>query len=251
MGRSAIILLLVPALLEIGLTLILLRRKLYREYPFFFAYITSSILINAARLCVVYNYPVYFKVFWTTETLYSVLGLLALYEVFHWFFFEFYRYWAWFWVLFPGMIVLITALSIWYALEYPPVQASRLISLVLVFGMAVNFVRIGIFLLFFLLVWIFSLRWWVYAFAIVLGFALSALGALAAYWLRSEFGTKFGIFAKYAPPVAYILSVLLWLAVFIRPEPDEDWDVGIDRRRLLEEVRQYTRILAGIRERIK
>src|SRR5262249_6626891 len=141
--------------------------------------------------------------------------------------------------------------SICYPLESPPAQASPLINLVLVFAMAVNFVRIGIFLLFFLLVWLFSLRWWEYAFAIVLGFAVSALGALAAYWLRSEFGTKFGIFAKYAPPVAYILSVLLWLAVFIRPEPERNWDMGIDRRQLLEEVRQYTRILAKLRERIK
>src|SRR5262249_31572061 len=214
-------------------------------------YMCTQLLVSIARLSVSSHYQIFFKVYWTTEALYAVLALLVLYEVFHWVFLEFFKYWRWFWVLFPGMIGLVTALSIWYALNYPPVQASKLISLILAFGIAVNFVQVGIFLLFFFLVWVFTLRWWDYAFAIVLGFALSALGALAAYWLRSEFGTKFGIFAKYAPPVAYILSVLLWLAVFIRPEPDEDWDVGIDRRQLLEEVRQYTRILAKLRERIK
>jgi len=238
-------------ILAVGLLAVLLGRDSYREFPLFFTYLVCSVLGAVAKFVVSGNYVTFFRVFWATEGLYSALALLALYEVFHWFFFEFYRHWSWFWLLFPGIIGLIAALSIWYALKYPPIQASRLISLILVFGIAVNFVQVGIFLLFFFLVWVFSLRWWAYVFAIVLGFAVSALGALAAYWLRSEFGTKFGIFAKYAPPVAYILSVLLWLAVFIRPEPERDWDLGIDRRRLLEEVRQYTRILAKLRQRIK
>src|SRR5215831_1319933 len=251
MTKITIFLSLGAVILELWLIAILFRRRLNREFPFFFTYIVSAILIATIRLAVLYYYPWYFAVFWATEALYSVLALLALYEVFHWVFLEFYKYWSWFWLLFPGLVAIVTGLSIWYALAYPPVQASRLISVVLVFGIAVNFVRVGIFLLFFLVVWVFKLRGWEYAFAIVLGFALYALNALAAYWLRSVFGTRFGIFAKYAPPVAYILAVVFWLTIFIRPEPEPEWYRQVDRQRLLEEVRQYTRMLARLREQRK
>jgi len=251
MGKLDVLLNLTGTVLSLALGVVLVWRSRVREFPLFFTYIASTVVIAIARLSLSGNYRLFFIFAWTTEALYAVLSLLVLYEVFHWVLFEFYRHWSWFWVLFPGLVVVMTSVSVWYALEYPAIQASRIFSLILVFGIAVNFVQVGIFLLFFFLVWVFGLRWWDYAFAIVLGFALSALSGLAAYWLRSEFGTSFGIFAKYAPPVAYILSVLLWLAVFIRPEPEPNWDVGIDRRRLLEAVRQYTRILARLREKLK
>lgn len=251
MGNSGFLNLVAPVL-ELALAVILVRRKLHREYPFFFIYLASSICIAILRVFAANaSYRYYFLVYWRSEAVYALLGLLVLYEVFRWFFSAFYRHWRWFWMMFPAVIVVVLAASIWYAIDYPPVQANRVISFVLVFGIALNFVRIGLFFLFFALVRIFKLRPWEYAFAIVVGFAMAAFGALTAYLLRSEFGTKFNPVVQYAPPVAYTLAVVLWLIVFSGPEREYELGPGITRERLLEEIRRYNQYLIRLREKFK
>jgi hypothetical protein len=193
----------------------------------------------------------YFHVHWATAVIYGLLALLALHEVFHWVFLEYYSYWRWFSLVFPGVVMMVLTLSLWYAFKRPPVQASPVISMVLVFNLAVNFIQIGLFLLFFGLVKLFDLSWWTYSFSIVLGFAASAIGAAGAYLLRSDFGTKFGTFARYAPAVSYILAVLLWLSIFHRPEPDTKWTLQITPEEALKEVTGYIELLKKVRARSK
>lgn len=250
MGKSALLNLVAPVL-ELVLSVILVRRKLHREYPFFFVYLVSSICIAILRVFAATSYRYYFLIFWRSEAVYAVLALLVLHEVFRWFFSAFYRHWSWFWALFPAVSVVVLVASIWYAIYYPPTQANRVISFVLVFGIAVNLMQIGLFLLFFLLVRIFKLRPWEYAFAIVVGFAMAAFGALTAYLLRSEFGTKFNPVVQYAPPVAYTLAVVLWLIVFSGPEREYQLAPGITRERLLEEIRRYNQYLNRLRGKLK
>ncbi|HWZ44843.1 MAG TPA: hypothetical protein VNW97_15315 [Candidatus Saccharimonadales bacterium] len=251
MTKTDILLFLATPALEVCLAVILVQRRLYREFPLFFAYITSSIVIGLGRYSASNNYPTYFGVYWATAVIDSLLALLVLYEVFHWVFLEYYSHWKWFWLIFPGVVAMVLLLSLGYAVVHPPVQANRVISLVLVFGFAVNFIEIGLFLLFFGLVRLFSLSWWSYSFSIVMGFAVAATGAAGAYWLRSDFGTKFNTLVTYAPPVSYILAVLLWLSVFRRPEPEANWTLSIGPEAMLNEVMGYRELIKKVRERLK
>lgn len=238
-------------LLQAVLVSILFHRRIYRQYPLFCVYLISSICIGILRISVAHIYRAYFTVFWSTEAIYALLGLLVLYEAFRWFFFHLYRYWSWFWVLFPAVAVVVLVASIWYSISHPPIQARPIISFVVVFGIAVNLVQLGLFVLFFLLVRIFKLRPWEYAFGIVIGFAVAAAGALLGYFLRSEFGTKFEHFSRYAPPVSYIVAVVLWLAVFSAPEREFELPPGITREGLLEKVRRSNDFLDRLREKLK
>jgi len=224
----------------VWLAALILKERLHRRFPFFFANVLSLVLIFVVRFSVISHYRTYFFVFWITEAVYAVLALLALFEVFRKVFLGFYLRSAWFRGLFPTTALLALAIVAWAILRNPVAGAGRLISFVVFFGLAVNFMQLCLFGLFGLLSAAFPLRWRFAPLGILLGFGIAALGGAAAFWARSVFGTKLETFAKYAPPVAYILATLVWLATFLRPEPEPKWVSATTLRQLLEEVRQDT-----------
>ena len=67
--------------LELGAVVLLLRKNLWREYPFFFAYAIWLLLANSAILLFWFR-PVYSKVYWYVDTTDIVLRLLVVWEVF-------------------------------------------------------------------------------------------------------------------------------------------------------------------------
>jgi hypothetical protein len=249
MHKADILLTLVGPIINGGLAVILLRRKANREFPFFFLYVTSSILIGLIRVCVSGNYRVFFEVVWTTEAIYVILALLALHEVFRKVFAAFYEK-RWFWLFFPSVVVAISVLAVIYRLGSPPAQANQVMSFIISMGMAVNLVQAFLFVLFFVLVWFNGIGWREYPFGIVMGFAAIAIGTFIGNWSRSAFGTKLMPMFNYAPAVAYILAVILWLKTFLRPpEPEPQWRLKITPEQLLEEIRQYGKILGKLRGR--
>src|SRR4029077_8176817 len=69
--------------LEIGAVVLLLRRSLWREYPFFFLYAIWLLVGNSAILVVDLWYPtVYATAFWYSDSSDIVLRLLVVWEVF-------------------------------------------------------------------------------------------------------------------------------------------------------------------------
>jgi hypothetical protein len=240
--RSFDILLAVVALASaVALLCLLIRRRLASEFPFFFLYLSASVTFPVIKLAVSGSYAVFFIVSWATEAIYILLALLALHEVFRKVFAAFYKN-RWFWLFFPLVVIAIFTIAIAYNLGSPPVQASRLISLILTLGTAVSLVQIAIFGLFFILVWFHGIRWRDYPFSIVVGFAIIAVGSLWGNWSRSVFGTRFNRFFGYAPAVAYIIAVIVWLDAFLRPPSVPEWKLRITPEQLLEEVGEYSKI---------
>jgi hypothetical protein len=230
------------------LAFLLVRRKLTQRFPFFFGYIILALLIELVRLFFISDYKLYFKVFWATEGLYALFALLALYEAFHDVFIHDYRDWPWFWMVFPGAVIILSVIFIGNALLHPATQAPPIIVLILSFATVVNCVKGCLFLMFLVLAWLLlGESWPTYPYGVVLGFAVSAGGSLLAYWLRSIFGTKFNSVVKYGPPVSYIVAVLIWIACcFLPPEPADRWANFNDPEKALATVRQYMKALKRI-----
>ena len=65
-----------------ALVILLIKRKTYVQFSFFFAYIFFSILSTLWLMFLVGNYLLYFKAFWTVEALDAILALFALHEAF-------------------------------------------------------------------------------------------------------------------------------------------------------------------------
>ena len=247
MSKADILLGLAALILAAWLAIILVRRKANRAFPFFFLYVSSSIAVPILRLCVSSDYKLFFHVYWGTEAIYVFLALLALHEVFRKVFAAFYEK-RWFWLFFPVVVIAISVLAVIYRLGSPPAQANQVMSFIISMGMAVNLVQAFLFVLFFVLVWFNGIGWREYPFGIVMGFAAIAIVTFAADWARSEFGTRLNVVSSYAPAVAYILAVIVWLKTFLRPPgPEPQWRLKITPEQLLEELRQYSKIMGKLR----
>jgi hypothetical protein len=245
---DAIFGLLGPALV-LCVVVVFIRRRLYREFPFFFGYLWVVIAVSALRFWAIADYPLYFKVFWATEVLYAAVTLLVLNEVFRYIFSEFYEIWWWFRLIFPAAALSLVTFKVAGALLHPTAQAPPLAPLAISFGLAVSWVEAALFGLICLLVWMVGV-WEYYPVGIVSGFAIAALGSWAGYAARSVFGTKSNIPVKYLPPLAYFCAVLVWLVTFLRtprPERWEQWKQKITPEQMLAELKEYLRILKGKR----
>lgn len=234
--------------MAICLTVLLVLRRLSSKYPLFFIYVVFSILNTCARLYPTGNYELFFKIYWATEALYAVLALLALYEAFHDVFILDYEAWPWFWMVFPGGVLMLSAIFVGHALLYPPTGVPPLIALILSFETVVNCVKGGLLVMFLSLAWLLGGESWLtYPYGVVLGFAVSSAGSLLSYWLFSIFGTRLHWLGKYGPPVSYIVAVLIWIAsCFLPPEPKDRWKNLTDSGQALATVRQYIRALRWI-----
>lgn len=214
-----------------------------RRFPIFFAFALFEALAMAARLSVFSRYAFYFYVYWSTEAVLLPLSLAALHEVFHEVFEGLFllRGFRWFYY---GTILVVVAIAVRNAFVSPPVQAQPIISLVVDVGIAINFVRMGIIGLFAAVDRIVDMEYDRYANGIVIGFGISSIGALVGLLAFSGFGTRVIYFAKNAPSVAYILGLAVWVASFIRPEPEgRKWEPPMTPEQMLAEVQGYLRAL--------
>lgn len=240
-----LILLLTGLFLYIWLTGILYIRKAYGRFPVFFAYNVYAVAATLARTLTLHNPTRYFYTFWWTELGFLLFSIAAVHEAFRSVFEGFYllRWFRWFYF---GCIALVLALSIINSIFNPPLQVHPLFGLILSIAMPINCIQAGIFGLFYLLVRLLTVSFRRYAFGIVLGFGIAAIGTLVPFAARSEFGKRFETFIIYAPSVAYYITLAVWLSAFLWPEADEDkTSPPLSPQQMAEEVTQYTRILKG------
>ena len=218
MPISDLILTLISLLLQVWLMAILIQKGLYRRLPFFAAYTVYSILAGCVRMALLGgNYITYFYVYWATEPLYALLGLLAMVESYKEVFRAFYVA-RWFRLFLPLVALITIGLSVAAAIMSPPVQVFRLGAMILSAEIMVRFLQGGIFVLFIALSRLFRIQPPRYPEGVLDGFGMAATGILVAALFRADFGTRFNTFFSLVPAVTYILATLIWLTSFRREE---------------------------------
>ena len=219
--------------LLLALAIMMVRRRLQREYPFFFGYVAFSFLAGVAVFAVSGNNKAYLYSYWTADALNIILAVLALHEAFYDVFHRFYSFW-WFRLIFPGVVAVIFVFAIRYAILKPIAHASRLISVIFTVDTAVGYVQVGLVVIFMLLAVGWHVRWRDYPYAIALGLAVSSLGVWMAFLVRAEFGTKYSNVVRYAPPTAFLCATIVWLWSFsgkLEPDPKLERQDAVARSR--------------------
>ena len=227
----------IPLVLLIVLLAVLLQRRSFQGFPWFFAYVLFGVLAGVARFIVRNNAPVYFQVYWGTEIGYSILGVAVLYEVFRAVFGNLLHRW-WMRALFPGVVVL-TAAVIVIRVHNSPIQYNNWVGTWIVNGeLGVRFLQVAMFVILACLVPLIGLRWRQHPFGITAGFGLYATVALIATRRISVFGTKSAFLLGVTSLVAYSMAVLIWIWFFCageKPEPPHPEEPPLS----LEQLERY------------
>jgi hypothetical protein len=208
-------------ILLVWLATTLIRRKLYKQYPFFFVFLVLEILLTAALFAVYHKRAIYFWVYWIGDLIDTIIALIAIYEVFRQVFHLFYGFFWWFRLLFPGLIAILCMICIQFAILAPPVQAFPVTEVFLAYFATANTVFVGLVSLFIVLLVLLGLHCRNDAFGILRGFIVTAFGSLFCVGLRYQFGNKCSPFLKFGPGLAFICGTILWLKAFLQP-PEHD-----------------------------
>ena len=224
MKPLAVILAVVPPVLQTCLALILLLRRLFRRFPFFGAYTLFAVGAEVCRLAFILlhqqNTLRYFYLYWSLEAIYAALGFAAIREVFRYVFENFFAL-RWFKLLLPSVATVMLAISVLIATLHRGVDMGPVEKGILTLQIAVRCLQLGVFILIFWLARLFDLDYRQYAFGIAAGFGIAAAGILLGTLVRTALGLKFIIFFQYISAVSYCVAVTVWLASFIRAEPDD------------------------------
>src|ERR1051325_10077063 len=235
--------------LQSCIAVLMVRRAAYRQYPFFFGYTVFAIVAEVTRFSF-YN-PLswtYFWFSWGIEALYAVLGFMAVFEVFRHVFAAF-NHFGWFKLLLPVTGALMLSISVLIPVVRPPVDTEPVLQEIFFLQIAVRCLQVGIFFLIFFLARFFDLDYRQYAFGIAAGFGIAAAGILLGTLVRTAGGLKFLMFFQYAQSVSYFLAVAVWLASFVRPEPDDpfrDFRHLFTPELFLQQLQRYKQEVKGI-----
>ena len=199
--------------LQLGVLVLMYRRGLHRDYPYFFYYTILSV-VNEPVLFVAHrnSYALYYYSYWVSIALISLVSFAVLYEIFRNAFrpYEALRDLSLILFRWSALVILLVA-GMWAVTSSHPAQNGSITNAILLAERSVRLMQCG--LVFFLL--LFSEYLGIsrrnLLFGIALGFGLYAsVNMLIASGL-SHAGIVHVSVLRWANSAAYNLSVLIWL----------------------------------------
>lgn len=199
-----------PALLL--LAGILIYRKWYREFPFFFVYVVGAESIGLVRL-LFRRAPVqlYSDVYWVSDTALAGLAFLATYELF-------------FKRLFPGFYKTRIYRYIFPAIAVVIVMAAASIALLGSHSSVLpatsriyEFLRAAILFFFIALMLIMGRQWQRQEFGIAFGFGLDVSTSLALIGIWTHTANRNAILGRLSV-IAYDIACIIWIFCFWQPQ---------------------------------
>ena len=208
-----------PAILQVGLVFVLLRRQFQRQYPVFCSYLVLTTLRTFVLFGIgndTAHYAKYFYTYWITEIFASVLGLCVVAEIFRDAFAErlaLGRHGA---TLFRFSLSALVLGGLLLAVLSPGRDPSRLLAAILVLKRAESLVLFGLIaaLLFFVLA--LGLPWTNYSIGIAAGFGIQGAAEVALWSARSYYGRIASQTATWGILLAGFCQVLIWGAYLVR-----------------------------------
>ncbi len=205
---------LVSTLLLAVTAMLVARRGLHREYPWFFRYV----LVVCGRAPILYllrgDRENYFYAYWSAEAVTVGLSFFVIFEI--------YRHVAGssslgvsrstFFSLSVGFLAIAAIIAM--LMDTPPGQP--LITLILVLTHAVRTMQVGLLALLLVASLFFNFYWQSMPFGFALGYGVYAMAELLGTAFRTSFGPSGDSVFRLTKVLGYQLAVVLWITFIFR-----------------------------------
>lgn len=234
--------------LVVLVAVVMVYRKLTREFPFFFVYLNVVLVTELIRHIFLRRpWTQYFYAYWITEAVVVLLSFLVLYEVFLLRLFPginltpIYRY------LFPISGAVVAGLTLLMVVSAPSGGPSRLAVLVGEFTLALSFCQVAVLAFFCGLMLFMSREWRRHELGIAAGFGIYGSVKLIINVERAQ--QHYGSVAlQQLPTVAYAFGALIWLFYLSKSDPEPEETV-ITEEMVQQVERVYGEVLDMFRKR--
>ena len=207
--------------LQLALVCMMLRRRLHRQFPVFFAY-NAYFVLRFAPLFLIYHYAPtwYFAAYWVRSVLSIILGFMVIYEIFRHAFQPYAALSDLGAVLFRWVVGFLFVVALVMILTSPQSTTAGLASAVVAMARSVRLMQVGLVLLLFLFLPHLGLNWRSHIVGIATGFGFFAAVDMVVYTLLSlPSSVQTQIMLSVIKSCAYTLTVLGWASYLIVPEP--------------------------------
>ncbi|HEV2991037.1 MAG TPA: hypothetical protein VG759_21540 [Candidatus Angelobacter sp.] len=218
-------------------------RRLYREFPFFFTYLITVASADIVRFMMFKPSMAlaYFYAYWVTEAFEVLLGFLVLYEVFLIRLFPQFNVTVIYRWLFPAMGAIVVGLTVWMFLGAPSTGPSKIVTIIGAATMALNFCQVS-FLIFFAGLTVYMQReLGRYEAGIGTGFGIHAAVKLfvTGQWVGRSYASAR---LDQLPTISYLLAILIWLFFLSKSEPKPE-ETPITKEMVDQADEAYDKIL--------
>lgn len=201
-----------PVAVFVSVAVMMLRRKLQKEYPLFFAFVVFQVAAFAVDFYAYHSSPVlYFYAYWTTAGLGIAISFSVLYEVFTGVFRPFADLREFGGVLFRwAALVLLLAAVLLMTTARPPANTA-VFAVILNLMRSLEVMQCGLVLLMLLCSSYLGITLRHRIFGIALGFGIIAAVDLILVAVFANLGLQAQTFFQLTRMLAYNLSALLWM----------------------------------------
>lgn len=221
-----------------ALVIILLRRRLTREFPLFFSYVVVTCGKNVVQLVAYwegagnYKSPAYIYPYWFSQLASAVFILLATYELALTHLFP--RYYK---VTFYRYLFSIAALVVIGLVAFAMYGGSILPVLVKAVHL-MDVLQVLAMFFFVALMQFMGRQWQRYQFAIALGLGVNSIGLVVYIVISLKSRIVFGVLQEILP-IANTFAFLFWLFTFLRPEKPSAPPAAPISPEVLDEARKW------------
>lgn len=229
------------SLLEAFLVGYILRKKLNREFPTFFAFLLMSTVSDVTNFVLSFiSSKAYYYAYWTGTAITIALGYAMLREIFKHVFRPYESLRTFGATLFRWSTLVLLMIGAVMALSSAPATQEPITSYIFTIDRSVQLMQCGLVVFLYLFARQLGMTEGHRVFGIAVGFGVTAATHLIAVTLRSHFPGQTSMFVlQIANQAAYLISVIIWMVYMWRPEPERR------RASVLEQAESWNYALAA------
>jgi hypothetical protein len=221
MPTASFVLWMASPLVQGTMVVIMVKNRLYRELPVFFAY-TIFHVVRSLALFFVRNSgsPRFYGIsYWLAELVSVLLGFAVIYELFKHVLKRYEGIRQLGLMLFRWACAILTVVAIISSSTSTSGDLAGAIGAILSLERSIRIIQCGLVVFLFLFASTLALSWRHYAFGIALGFGLFASVELILVAIRAQVGPNGDSIYIFAKPITYVCACFIWIGYLLAPAP--------------------------------